>query len=75
LCDHGADIEARDNADWRPLHYAAIDGHISIVKELIEQRNAEINARNDEGRTALRMARTRNNNDVAAYLVSHSGIE
>jgi len=45
------------------------------VKELIEERNAEINARTDSGRTALRWARARNNNDVAAYLVSHGGIE
>jgi ankyrin repeat protein len=33
------------------------NGHISVVKELIEERNAEINARDDDGRTALRLAR------------------
>jgi ankyrin repeat protein len=49
LCDRGADVEARDNGGWRPLHYAAIYGHISVVKELIEERNAEINARDDDG--------------------------
>jgi hypothetical protein len=45
------------------------------VKELIEERNAEINARTDDGRTALRWARQQYNFDVAAYLVSHDGIE
>jgi ankyrin repeat protein len=44
------------------------------VKELIEERNAEINARDDNGSTALRMARHYNKLDVAAYLVSHGGI-
>ena len=49
LCDHGADFEASDCNGWRPLHFAARYGHISIVKELIEVRNAEINARDDHG--------------------------
>jgi ankyrin repeat protein len=53
---------------------AATYGHISIVKDLIEVRNAEINARNDSGWTALRIARDDDNADTAAYLVSHRGI-
>ncbi len=75
LCDIGADIEARDNHGWRPLHNAAYNGHISVMKELIEERNAEINARDDNGSTALRWTRGNNKPDVAAYLVSHGGIE
>ena len=79
LCDRGADVEAYNNGGWRggsrPLHNAAWNGHISVVKELIEERNAEINARINGGWTALRSARQRNKLDVAAYLVSHGGIE
>ena len=75
LCDRGADVEARSNGGWRPLHDAAWNGHISVAKELIEERNAEINARIDGGRTALTIARQYNKPDVAAYLVSHGGIE
>ena len=75
LCDRGADVEARNINGWRPLHYAAMNGHISVVKELIEERNAEINARIDGGRTAQWIARARNKPDVAAYLVSRGGIE
>jgi len=75
LCDRGADVEARCNRGWRPLHWAAYFGHMSVVKELIEERNAEINARDGNGRTALRVARDEDQPDVAAYLVSHGGIE
>ena len=75
FCDRGADVEARSDGGYRPLHLAAIHGHISIVKELIEERNAEINARNGDGETALRVAREYNKTDIAAYLVSHGGIE
>ena len=72
LCNHGADDEARGNSGWRPLHWAAMDGHISVVKDLIEERNAEINARDVRGRTALRMARHKS--DITSYLISHGGI-
>jgi len=75
LCDRGADVEARTNNGWRPLHMAACNGHIFVVKELIEEMNAEINARNNNGQTALGLARQFNKPDIAAYLVSHSGIE
>ena len=67
LCDHGADIEARNEDGRRPLDYAARKGRISIVKELIEEKNAEINARNDDGETALSEARL---SEEADYLVS-----
>jgi ankyrin repeat protein len=74
LCDRGADVEARSVNGWRPLHRTAYHGHISVVKELIEERNAEINARKNGGRTALWLANHNNKTDVAAYLVSHGGI-
>jgi len=74
LCDRGADVEACSNHGERPLHCAAEYGHISVVKELIEERNVEINARINDGNTALREARLRNRHDIAAYLISHGGI-
>ena len=74
LCDHGADVEARTNGGWRPLHRASWNGHISVVKELIEERNAEINARMNGGITALSLARQSNKAVIAFYLVSHGGI-
>jgi len=75
LCDRGADVETCNDIGWRPLHLAAYHGHISVVKELIEERNAGINARDEDGeRTALTIARDRNEFDVAAYLISLGGI-
>jgi len=75
LCDRGADVEARDEEGVRPLHDAARMGHILVVKELIEERNAEINARDNNGKTALRWARDDEKPDVAAFLDEHGGIE
>ncbi len=75
LCDRGADVEARDRWRDRPLHDAAAYGHISITKELIEERNAEINAIANGERTALWFARKYRKHDVAAYLVLHGAID
>jgi ankyrin repeat protein len=74
LCDHGADIETHDKWGMRTLHFAAKNGHISIIKELIEVRNAQINARNNNGMTALQLARLYNKPDIVAYLLSKGGI-
>ena len=75
LCDRGADVEACCNGGYRPLHHAAFNDHLSVVKVLIEE-NADINSRDDcDGRTALRFARDGNKPDMAAYLVSHGGLD
>jgi hypothetical protein len=73
LCDRGADVEARNIKGCTPLHYAVYCGEISVVKELIEVRNAEINARMNNGLTALRISRDRGKPDIVAYLLSHGG--
>ena len=37
LLDHGANIEARDNKGYTPLHYAASNGHQATVALLLER--------------------------------------
>jgi ankyrin repeat protein len=50
------------------LPYVANYGHISIVEELIVDRDAEVNARDDEGKTALGRARYKSYDDIVSYL-------
>jgi ankyrin repeat protein len=75
LCDCGADVEATDEELNRALHVAAESGHISVVRELIEVRNAAVNARDVDGLSALTRALNRQKVDVADYLILHGGIE
>jgi uncharacterized protein len=57
LVENGADLEAQDNDGWRALHFAAYYGHLPFIQELISRYHVDINARNNDGTTALRLAR------------------
>lgn len=75
LCDHGANVEASDGRCMRPLHLASWNGHFSVIKELVEERKAEINARKDNGWTAVSYAKQLRAREIEDYLVSLGGSE
>ena len=63
-----SDIDARDHAFKTPMHYAAENGHAAMVQALLE-RNANIDALDEQGRTPLLLrgkVRSRRNNTSLA---------
>ena len=50
-----------------PLHISASQGHLDVVKYLITQ-GADVSAKNNDGETALVLARRNENENVADYL-------
>ncbi|KAL9999862.1 putative ankyrin repeat-containing domain-containing protein [Helianthus debilis subsp. tardiflorus] len=48
-------INSADEEGWAPLHSAASSGNVEIVKILLD-RGADVNLKNDGGRTALHYA-------------------
>ena len=74
--DAGTDVNAKDKGFFRkdstPLHHAALKGQKEVVELLIE-KGADVNAKDDVGRTPLDWAIIRNHTETADLLRKHGG--
>ena len=57
------------------LHNAVYKGNPEIVRWLLDNTNADINSKNFEGKTALRVAKERGNQALSALIADRGGIE
>jgi ankyrin repeat protein len=74
LVENGADLEAQDRNGMRALHFAAKYGHLPFIQELVSRYHVDINARENDGRTALSMAMSYDRTAAAAFLRAKGGI-
>lgn len=63
-----ANINARDNFKWTPLHHACHSGQLNVVEFLIEN-GAEIDAATMNGGTPLTRAIESSREHVVEYLI------
>jgi hypothetical protein len=73
LVENGADLEAHDYDGRRALHNASLYGCLPFIQELISRYHVDINARDNNGRTALWMAR--GSPAIITFLQANGGIE
>ena len=69
LLAHGANANTRDTYQWTPLIRASHLGHATAVRELLNHPNTDMNARDENGATALHHAATDGYYDVAVMLI------
>ena len=76
LVENGADLEAQDHTGWRALHYAVVNSHFPITQELISRYHVDINARMNDGTTALWFVRhgCYPHSTVITFLQANGGI-
>jgi ankyrin repeat protein len=75
LLAHGADLSAQDpESKSAPLHYAASFGRLEAVRILVEH-GADVSAKNSKGQTALQLAMSNQQEEVAAFLRSHGSVK
>ena len=67
LLDHGALVNARQQAGWVPIHAAAQNGDRAMV-DLLLQRGADPGLTNDDGKTAAMVAADKGHPEIAALL-------
>ena len=48
-----ANVNCQDGDNWTPLHYAAAQGHVSVLELLIDQGKAKTTARDRNAHTAV----------------------
>lgn len=66
----GADVEARDQNGWTPLHRAAFKGRVESVKVLLSH-GASVNVVDDAGYTPLQCAVEAGHAHLALLLIAH----
>ncbi|MGB8354001.1 MAG: ankyrin repeat domain-containing protein [Chthoniobacteraceae bacterium] len=71
LLAHHANVDARDNARYTPLHAAADNYHGAEAAELLLQNNADVNARDDGGMTPLHRTTIMGTREVMKVLFAH----
>ena len=64
------DINSHDDQGWTSLHHAAANGHEEIV-DLLLQENVSIEAKNEEGDTALALAVLAGHSESARMLIDN----
>ena len=70
LLEHGADVNMRALDKSTPLHDAAENGSVEIVRMLLEH-GANVRAKDDGGRTPLHIAAAENVKEVVRVLLEH----
>ena len=69
----GADINARQRGGWSVLHAAVARDHLDLVRFLI-RRGADVEARDDQGRTPLDVARSEAGPAMVGLVENHESI-
>jgi hypothetical protein len=67
LLEKGADVNAKNNDGWTPLHDAAGHDHVDFARLLVEN-GADVNAKNNDGKTPIDIAREKGHNDIVKLL-------
>ncbi|XP_046582740.1 ankyrin repeat and KH domain-containing protein 1-like isoform X2 [Haliotis rubra] len=73
LVGRGADVSLVDRFGDNVLHSACIGGDLETVKLIVSHKVVDVNARNNNGETAVYLARLLGHQRVVEYLVSRGG--
>ena len=65
------DVNERSDGGYTALAYAALNGHVDVVRLLLETPGVDCNAPNDEGESPLYLAASKGRTQVVTALLGH----
>jgi len=71
----GADVESKSNSRRTPLSLAAENGHLEIVKVLVEEGGTDVESKDKSQRTPLSLAAENGRLEVVKFLVEKGGAD
>ncbi len=71
----GANVNQQNDAGETALMFAALKGHLEIVRELLKVPEIEVNKKNRDGNTALMFAAFKGHSEIVQELLKAPGIE
>ncbi|MHB1458252.1 MAG: ankyrin repeat domain-containing protein [Armatimonadota bacterium] len=73
LIENGADINHKTSTDGKSaLHWAAFHGNLPVIEQLVSM-GAMINDKDDDGNTALEIAKQTEKRNLIHFLEEHGG--
>jgi ankyrin repeat protein len=69
--DMVADINAKGLDQWTALHFAADQGHLAVIQEVVKHSGIEIDALSTTHRTPLHLAAIKGHSEIGRELVKH----
>lgn len=73
LVEREMDLTQRDMHGATILHHASWNGHLTLVKELVEEHYVPVSAMDIWGRSPRSVAQEQGHGEVAAYLEGQGG--
>ncbi len=70
LLEHGADVDGVNELGWTSLHFAAYHDEVIVIETFVAY-GADLHKPDNEGRTALDVARLRGNAASIQALLAH----
>ena len=75
LIGEGCDSQCCDFLGYTPIHFAALKGHLTVIKYLKERLNYDLSTTNNMGQMAIHQACAEGKISVVQYLVEELAVE
>ena len=71
----GADVKSKTTDGWTSLSLMAVEGHLEVVKFLVQEAGADVESKITNGWTPLSLTAAKGHLEVVKFLVKEAGAD